>query len=158
MYKGTYSVAVVFISTTASTLSATILYVSITPIGSLNLSNLETCNNIGLSRSILNFSVTLSFSFWVKTLFLCILCILLVTGTSAGAHWYFIHVREAAVVTADESVVRAGPGESYSEIFILHDGAEMRVVQRKDDWVKVQIQIESDIKRGWIQQKDIEII
>jgi tetratricopeptide (TPR) repeat protein len=95
---------------------------------------------------------------WVKTLFLCILFLLLVAGSSAGAHWYFIHVRASAVVTADESIVRVGPGDSFLEIFILHDGAEMRVLQRDGDWMKVQIQIENDVKRGWIQQKNIEVI
>jgi len=95
---------------------------------------------------------------WVKTLLLCILCILLVTGASAGAHWYFTHIRASAVVTAEESIVRVGPGDSFLEIFILHDGSELRVLQREDDWIKVQIQIENDVKRGWIQKKDIEII
>jgi tetratricopeptide (TPR) repeat protein len=95
---------------------------------------------------------------WIKTLFICLLFLLLVAGASAGAHWYFTHVRASAVVTADESIVRVGPGDSFLEIFILHDGAEMRVLQREDDWMKIQIQIENEVKRGWIQQKDIEVI
>jgi tetratricopeptide (TPR) repeat protein len=94
----------------------------------------------------------------IKTLFFCILCILLITGTSAAAHWYFTRYRASAVVISDEGIVRAGPRESYAEIFILHDGAEMRVLQKENDWVKVQIQIENDVKRGWIQAQDIEII
>lgn len=94
----------------------------------------------------------------VKALFFCILCIMLITGTSSAAHWYFSHVRSSAVVIADEGTVRAGPRESYAEIFILHDGAEMRVLQKEKNWVKVQIQVENEVKRGWIQAQDIEII
>jgi tetratricopeptide (TPR) repeat protein len=94
----------------------------------------------------------------IKTLFLCLLCILLIAGTSAAAHWYFTHVRAAAVVIADDGIVRAGPRESYAEIFILHDGAEMRVLQKEHNWVKVQIQVANEVKRGWIQAQDIEII
>ena len=44
-----------------------------------------------------------------------------------------------AVVVASEVEVRSGPGEDYLTEFTLHAGAEVRVVERRGDWVRIAL-------------------
>ena len=42
-----------------------------------------------------------------------------------------------AVVTAAEATARSGPFDEAQSAFTAHDGAELRVLDRHDDWVQV---------------------
>jgi tetratricopeptide (TPR) repeat protein len=44
-----------------------------------------------------------------------------------------------AVVVAAEVDVRSGPGENYLTEFTLHAGAEVRLVERRGDWVRIAL-------------------
>lgn len=57
-----------------------------------------------------------------------------------------------AIVTADEVTVRHGPLEDSAMAFTAHDGAELRVLDTKDDWV----QVTPDSRRvGWLQRSQV---
>ncbi len=58
-----------------------------------------------------------------------------------------------AVVVAESTDVRTGPGEDFPVYFTLHDGTECRVLERGDGWTKVEIEGE---KRGWLKDAEIE--
>jgi tetratricopeptide (TPR) repeat protein len=52
-----------------------------------------------------------------------------------------------AVTTAPEAVLRAGPFDSAKNILTVHDGAELKVLDRKNDW----LQVTPDNQRiGWL--------
>ena len=42
-----------------------------------------------------------------------------------------------AVVTADKATARSGPFDDAQSAFTARDGAELRVLDRHDDWVQV---------------------
>jgi len=56
--------------------------------------------------------------------------------------------RPPGVVVAETADVRTGPGGEYPVYFTLHDGYELRVLERSQGWTKVEV--EGD-KRGWVE-------
>ena len=60
-----------------------------------------------------------------------------------------------AVVTAAEATARSGPFDDAQTVFTVHDGAEMRVLDRHDDWVQVA---DGGGKIGWLNKKQVEVL
>jgi tetratricopeptide (TPR) repeat protein len=59
-----------------------------------------------------------------------------------------------AIVTARESVARQGPLDDSPSVFTVHDGAELRVLDLKDDW----LQVSPDPRRiGWLRRDQVLI-
>jgi len=59
---------------------------------------------------------------------------------------------QSAVVIAPEAIVRHGPLDESMNAFTLHDGAEVRVLDRKDDWLLVT----TDPRRiGWLRRNQV---
>jgi len=59
--------------------------------------------------------------------------------------------RTAIVITAD-AVVRYGPLAESPTAFTVHDGAELRVLDQKDDW----LQVSTDPRRvGWLRRDQV---
>jgi tetratricopeptide (TPR) repeat protein len=59
---------------------------------------------------------------------------------------------EAGVVVTREAVVRQGPLDESQTAFTLHDGAEIQVLDRKDDW----LQVTTDPRRiGWVHRDQV---
>jgi hypothetical protein len=59
--------------------------------------------------------------------------------------------RDWRVVVAREAVVRHGPFEESPSAFTVNDGAELRELDRKDDWVRV-----TDGQRsGWVRGEQL---
>jgi hypothetical protein len=65
--------------------------------------------------------------------------LLLLGLLSIGIRLLDQHGQRPAVVVADEVAVRSGPGDDYLTEFTLHAGAEVRVVERRADWVRVAL-------------------
>ncbi len=59
---------------------------------------------------------------------------------------------QIAVVIAREAVIRHGPLEESQNSFAVHDGAELRVLDRKEDWLLVT----TDPRRmGWLRRDQV---
>jgi len=80
--------------------------------------------------------------------------ILMVIGSTALVKFHQISTHSTAVVISKEAIVRAGPGDSYAEIFVIHNGTEVKILERKDGSAKIRV----DKKKGWINVNDIDII
>ena len=62
------------------------------------------------------------------------------------------HFTKSAVVIASEATARQGPLDESQTAFTLHDGAELEVLDRKDDW----LQVTTDPKRiGWVRRDQV---
>lgn len=82
-----------------------------------------------------------------------VVAVLLVLGMlSVG-----IRVSEArsspAVVVAQSVEAHSGPGADYLAEFTLHAGAEVRVLERRDDWVRITLP--GDLQ-GWVPDETVE--
>ena len=79
-----------------------------------------------------------------------------VTGAGRGlgaAYARLIAARGGAVVVHDAGV-RSGPLEEASSAFTVHDGAELSVLDTKDDW----IQIRADERHiGWLKREQTQL-
>jgi hypothetical protein len=51
------------------------------------------------------------------------------------------------VVTVSKVDVTSGPGRSYTPEFSLHEGAEVRIEERRPDWLRVSV---GEKLRGWV--------
>ncbi len=60
-----------------------------------------------------------------------------------------------AVVTAAEATARSGPFDDAQSTFTVHDGAEMRVLDRHDEWVQAA---DGAGKIGWLSKKQVQVL
>jgi tetratricopeptide (TPR) repeat protein len=75
----------------------------------------------------------------------------LLWGTSAAAFYQDRLIRTAIVVTRDVAV-RQGPLDASPTAFTLQDGAELRILDQKDDW----FQVTTDPRRiGWLRRDQV---
>lgn len=83
-----------------------------------------------------------------------ILFVLIIIGATTAAKIYYAASHSTAVVTSKEAIVRSGPGDSYAEIFVIHDGTEVKIFEKKNNSAKISV----DKKKGWISLNDLDII
>jgi len=57
-----------------------------------------------------------------------------------------------AVIVVDEASVHSGPGTDYLTEFLLHAGAEVRVVEQRADWARVTLP--GDLQ-GWVPAESV---
>jgi tetratricopeptide (TPR) repeat protein len=60
-----------------------------------------------------------------------------------------------AVVTSAEATARSGPFDEAQNAFTARDGAELRVLDRHDNWVQVA---NAAGKSGWLPAKQVEVL
>ena len=60
-----------------------------------------------------------------------------------------------AVVTEAEATVRSGPFDEAQSAFIIHDGAELSVLDQHDNWLQVA---NGAGKTGWVPAKQVEVL
>jgi len=60
-----------------------------------------------------------------------------------------------AIVFAQESRVKVDPNQTSEEVFRLHEGTKVQVLETFEDWKKIQL---SDNSIGWIPSKDIKLL
>lgn len=58
-----------------------------------------------------------------------------------------------AIVVVETVSVMSGPDTSYMEIFELHEAAEVRIIETRKDWVRIQL---PDLEEGWVQSEAVE--
>jgi len=73
-------------------------------------------------------------------------CLGLALDAHAGA--------QSSVVIVPEAVVRLGPDEKAASIFTAHDGAELLVLDRNNDWLEVA---DGANHKGWVPQTEVAL-
>ncbi|MBT6180136.1 MAG: SH3 domain-containing protein [Deltaproteobacteria bacterium] len=77
----------------------------------------------------------------------------LAIGVSFGVR-SFIPVQRAIVLPAEVSI-RASTQEKSTVLFKLHEGAELRVIDQEQDWVRVSL---PDDKQGWVASRHVMLV
>jgi tetratricopeptide (TPR) repeat protein len=62
---------------------------------------------------------------------------------------------QTAVVTQAEATARSGPFDEAQSVFTVHDGAELSVLDRHDDWLQVA---NGTRKTGWLPEKQVAVL
>lgn len=65
------------------------------------------------------------------------------------------HSNKAAVVVTQEAVVRRGPFDESQSAFALRDGAELTVLDKKENWLQVA---DTSNRIGWVAENQIALI
>lgn len=67
----------------------------------------------------------------------------------------FAKNNQRAIVFAEESEVRNAPTLTAEEVFVIHEGTEVVVLDGVDDWKKIKL---ADGKLGWIISDEIKLL
>ncbi len=68
---------------------------------------------------------------------------------------YRFEQEKNAVITATNTYVKSAPGTAAADLFILHEGTKLGVLEHFEGWLKVKL---PDGKIGWLPAEDISII
>jgi tetratricopeptide (TPR) repeat protein len=73
------------------------------------------------------------------------------TGTALVTH----HGQRSAIVIARESAVKTGPLDDSQNAFTAKDGAELTVLDERDDWLQV-----TDARKriGWVKRDAVQVL
>jgi len=63
--------------------------------------------------------------------------------------------RDRAIVFSPSVTVRSAPEGSGTELFVLHEGTKVKILQRIKNWSEVELQ---DGSIGWMHEEHLEII
>jgi len=72
-------------------------------------------------------------------------------GVDAAIHFS----RLTVVVVAPDATARSGPFDEAQSAFTAHDGAELAVLDRRDNWLQVT---DGSGRIGWLQRQQVEIL
>ena len=104
---------------------------------------------------------------WLKKIITVFASCFLVLIISLGIKAYNQNSVEMGVVIVNESKIRYGPGEEYEPRFKIHEGAEVRIEEKKDKWYKVYVFVDvenvsddegkekAELKTGWISESEV---
>ncbi len=79
----------------------------------------------------------------------------LLASAVMGLQLYHARTVDDAILLAPQTIARTGPGESYSTVFELHEGAKVRIQRAKRDWVEIKL---PNNVIGWVSQHNLERI
>jgi tetratricopeptide (TPR) repeat protein len=103
-----------------------------------------------LLLTLLQFRPALKPVFKSYTAWLGIVAAILCIGFSAA--FYFDRLEQRAIVIDQEAVARQAPIDESQNAFTLHDGAELQVLDQKDQWLQVRV----DPRRiGWVRKDSV---
>jgi tetratricopeptide (TPR) repeat protein len=74
-----------------------------------------------------------------------------ILGVQAANHF----TKQTAVVISAQAIARSGPFDDAQGAFTARDGAELSVLDRRDDWVQVA---DGSGKTGWLSAKQLAIL
>jgi tetratricopeptide (TPR) repeat protein len=60
-----------------------------------------------------------------------------------------------AIVFSDEVIIKSEPNERSQEIFRLHEGTKLNVLEEYNDWKKIRI---ADGQMGWLSAESIKLL
>lgn len=107
-----------------------------------------------LALSALVLSKNGSFRRFMKKVSVAFLIVTLLFLGSALFKYY--DAAHQGVVTAETARVHAGPDASYTEIFILHSGAEFKITGQEKGWCKLTVVSgEEERQSGWVEESQI---
>jgi uncharacterized protein YgiM (DUF1202 family) len=60
-----------------------------------------------------------------------------------------------AIVFAQESRVKTDPNRTSEELFRLHEGTKVQIIESYEDWYKIEL---ADKTTGWVPSQDVRTI
>ncbi len=91
-------------------------------------------------------------SFYIGVLFLVI-----TTASSAlASQKYYLNIEhKEAIIFTPSITVKSSPTQNSVDLFVIHDGTKVKIIDSIDNWVEIKIQNGST---GWLPEKSIKEI
>ncbi len=83
------------------------------------------------------------------------LLICLFANFSAYTQKSRVENRDHAIVFTPSIVVKSTPDDSGTDLFVIHQGLKVKVIDKVRDWVRVELEDGND---GWIKSDNLQII
>lgn len=100
-----------------------------------------------------SFSTTLKRIFFTISIITFSMMILTVLIAFKGVNYEKNH--QPAIIFSESAVVKNAPTFNSEDVFILHEGTKVEVLDTVDDWYKIKL---SDGKIGWVKKAVLKII
>ena len=84
----------------------------------------------------------------------CATC-LAIFGFMLSIQIYQVETNTEAIVLQPKVDVKSAPDEAGTDVFTLHQGVKVGIVDRSLSWIKIRL---ADGKVGWMRQQGIEVI
>ncbi|GAB5489956.1 MAG: tetratricopeptide repeat protein [Phototrophicaceae bacterium] len=81
--------------------------------------------------------------------------IMLISVGLLSARLYVETQRPAGVILSADTAVMTGPGDNYLSLFTLYEGAEMRILDEREGWVRIML---PDNRQGWIRESTMRFV
>lgn len=72
-----------------------------------------------------------------------------------GTRLYLDNQQPEAIILADAVQVMSGPASDYLPLFILHEGAELRIIEQRETYYRFVL---ADGRGGWIEAGNLALI
>jgi tetratricopeptide (TPR) repeat protein len=79
----------------------------------------------------------------------------LVSAAFYGINSYRASTTVYGIIMSDVSNIKSAPDQKSSDVFVLHTGVKVQVMDEVNGWRKIRL---ADGKIGWIQEKEVETI
>ena len=73
----------------------------------------------------------------------------------AFVQYNYYNSEQPAIVFAEECLVKSEPNNRSSEVFLLHEGTKVKVLDELEDFRKIEL---ADGKIGWVHQDEIKLL
>ncbi|MBS1625906.1 MAG: tetratricopeptide repeat protein [Bacteroidetes bacterium] len=84
--------------------------------------------------------------------------LLLCAGFFGSLAWSQSHAEtgaDQAILTTDNAYIKSAPDASSTDLFMIHEGIKLRILDHVGEWSKVRL---ADGKVGWVQQATYTVI
>jgi len=85
----------------------------------------------------------------------CVVAVAILSCACLGVNAAIHFSKQTAVVIAQDATARSGPFDEAQSAFTAHDGAELAVLDRRDNWLQVT---DGSGRIGWLQRQQVEIL
>ena len=73
----------------------------------------------------------------------------------ADSRYQIEHINHQAIGFSDNSYIKSAPSTSSQDVFILHEGSKVSILEQVDGWNEILL---SDGKRGWTKETNLKKI
>lgn len=87
-------------------------------------------------------------SFWIA-------CLLLLCSITCKFIESNLRSTESAIVYAPLVTAKSSPDENGKDVFLLHEGTKIRVIEEFGEWTKIQL---PNGEQGWVAKETVEVI
>ncbi|TDS12795.1 tetratricopeptide repeat protein [Maribacter caenipelagi] len=150
----------------------------------MTIDAIDTMPETGLSKLYKNITGKLTFDQWAYTAIVFMLLFVLLyilfynSNYSTRKRWTFIgsllalffclisvlfafiqrndfDENQPAIIFSEESIVKSEPNDASAEVFLIHAGTKVNVLEKLNDWNKIRL---ADGKTGWIQNNELKLL